>query len=145
MFVTLNSSPLQDCSLYTIQVNLHSVTLFLWNLIKSYKLHHCKKNCDKLVFSVFTEQLLYQIISRRLHWHKVTLVKRCNKPLLKKSETKIFDQKRFINNLLKVSKEKYFGSFENQSIAVFASNLTANVSLMLAILLTLRKRLQLNC
>ena len=54
---------------------------------ESYNLHHCKKNCHKLVFSVFTKELLYQIIFERLHRYKVTLVKKCNKPLLQKSET----------------------------------------------------------
>ena len=34
---------------------------------ESYNLHHCKKNCCKLVFLVFTEQLLYQIIFGQLH------------------------------------------------------------------------------
>ena len=42
-----------------------------------YNLHHCKKSCCKLVFLVFTEQLLYQIIFGRLHCHEVTLVKKC--------------------------------------------------------------------
>ena len=69
----------------------------------SYNLHHCKKNCCKIVFLVFTEQLLYQIIFGRLHCYEVTLVKKCNKPLLQKSEKKVFDQKRFIRNLPKVS------------------------------------------
>ena len=76
---------------------------------ESYKLHHCKKNCRKLVFCVFTGQLLYQIIFRRLHCYKVTLVKKCNKPLLQKSETKIFDEKRFINNLFKVNGKNNLG------------------------------------
>ena len=39
----------------------------------------------------------------RLHRHEVTLGKKCNKPLLQKSERKVFDQKRFIKNWLKVS------------------------------------------
>ena len=71
---------------------------------ESYNLHYCKKkNFCKLVFLVFTEQLLYQIIFGRLHCYEVTLVKKCNKPLLQKSEKKVFDQKRFIRNLPKVS------------------------------------------
>ena len=72
---------------------------------QSYNLHHYKKNCCKLVLLVFTEQLLYQITSGRLHCYEVTLVKKCNKALLQKSETKVFDQKRFIKNLLKVSEK----------------------------------------
>ena len=70
---------------------------------ESYNLQHYKKNCRKLVFWVFTEQLLYHIIFGGLHCHEVTLVKKCNKPLLQKTETKIFDQKRFIKNLLKIN------------------------------------------
>ena len=76
---------------------------------ESYNLHHCKKNCCKLVFLVFTEQLLYQIIFGQLHCYEVTLVKTCNNPLLQKSETKVFDQKRFIKDLLKVSEKSYSG------------------------------------
>ena len=44
---------------------------------ESYNLHHCKKNCCNLVFLVFTEQLLYQIILRQLHCYEITLVKKC--------------------------------------------------------------------
>ena len=49
------------------------------------------------------EQLFYQIIFERLHSYEVTLAKKCNKPLLQKSETKIFAQKWFIKNLFKVN------------------------------------------
>ena len=73
---------------------------------ESYNLHHCKKNYRKLVFLVFTEQLLYQIIFGRLHCYEVTLVKKCNKLLLRKSQTKVFDQTRFIKKLLKVSEKE---------------------------------------
>ena len=76
---------------------------------ESYNLHHCKKNCCKLVFLVFTEQLLYQIIFGQLHCYEVTLEKTCNNPLLQKSETKVFNQKRFIKDLLKVSEKSYSG------------------------------------
>ena len=44
------------------------------------------------VFWIFTEKLLWHIIFGRLHWYEVTLVKKCNKPLLQKRETNIFDQ-----------------------------------------------------
>ena len=60
---------------------------------ESYNLHHCKKNCRKLIFLVFTEQLLYQIIFGWLHCYEVAL------------RSKVFDQKRFIKNLLKVSEK----------------------------------------
>ena len=53
---------------------------------ESYNIQHYKKNCSKLVFWVFTEQLLYHIIFKQLHWYEVTLVKKCNKPLLQKSK-----------------------------------------------------------
>ena len=86
-------------------VNLPGVAL----QFESYNLHHCKKKCCKLVFLVFTEQLLYQIIFGRLHCYEVTLLKKCNKPLLQKTETEVFDQKRFIKNLLIVSKKNNSG------------------------------------
>ena len=76
---------------------------------ESCNLHHCKKNCRKLVFLVFTEQLLYQIIFGWLYCYELTLVKKCNKPLLQKSETKIFVQRRFIKILLKVSEKNNSG------------------------------------
>ena len=76
---------------------------------ESYNIQHCEKNCRKWVFWVFTEQLLYHIILKRLHWYEVTLVKKCNKPLLQKRETKIFDQKRFMKNLFKVNEKNKSG------------------------------------
>ena len=98
---------------------------------ESCNLHHCKKNCPKLVFLVFTEQLLYQIIFGLLHCYEVTLVKKRNKPLLQKSETKVFDLKRFIKNLLKVSEKNNSG--------------VSKINQIMSKLLTLSKRLQLNC
>ena len=60
---------------------------------ESYNLHHCKKKCCKLVFLVFTEQLLYQIIFGRLHCYEVALVKKCNKPLLQKAKQRFSTKK----------------------------------------------------
>ena len=34
---------------------------------ESFNLHHCKKNCCRLVFLIFTEQLLYRIILGQLY------------------------------------------------------------------------------
>ena len=48
-----------------------------------------------LVFWVFPEQLLSHIMLERLHCYEVTLVNKYYKPLLQKSETRIFDQTRF--------------------------------------------------
>ena len=67
---------------------------------ESYNLHHCKKNCRKLVFRAFPEQLLFHIIFELLHCYEVTFVKKYNKPLFQKSETKIFDLKRFHKKLV---------------------------------------------
>ena len=75
---------------------------------ESYKLRHCKNNCRKLVFCVFTEQLPYQIIFRKLHCYEVTLVKKCSKTLLQKMK-KIFDQNRFIKNFFKVKEKNNSG------------------------------------
>ena len=63
---------------------------------ESYNLQRCKNSCRKLFFRVSAKQLLSHIICKWLHCYKVTLVKNYTKPLLQKSETKIFDQKRFI-------------------------------------------------
>ena len=48
----------------------------IWLKFESCSLHHCKKNCCKFVFLVFTEQLLYEIIFERLHCYEDTLVKK---------------------------------------------------------------------
>ena len=52
-----------------------------------------------------------------LHCYGVTLVKKCNKPLLQISETKIFDQKRLIKDSFneKSQREKQFWRFGNKS------------------------------
>ena len=57
---------------------------------ESYNLQHCKKNCCKLVFWVFTEQLNYQLLAHTLL-------------------TKIFDKKSFIKDLLKVNQKSNSG------------------------------------
>ena len=62
---------------------------------ESRKLKLCKKSCRKLVFWVFTEQLLYHLILGRLHCYEVILVKKYIKPLTKKVKKRIFDQKSF--------------------------------------------------
>ena len=95
----------------------------------SYNLHHCKKNCCKLVFLVFTEQLLYQIIFGQLHCYEVTLVKKCNKPLLQKSETKVFDQK-------KIYKKTCWKSARKNNLDV------SGINQIMSKLLILSKRLQ---
>ena len=45
----------------------------LLSKFESYNPHHCKNNCHKLFFLVFTEQLLYQIIFGRLDCYKLLL------------------------------------------------------------------------
>ena len=76
---------------------------------ESYNLQRCKNSCRKLFFRVFAKQLLSHIICKWLHCYKVTLVKNYTKPLLQKSETKIFDQKDlskfFAVNLAEMLKE----------------------------------------
>ena len=76
---------------------------------QSYNLQHCEKNCRKLLFWEFTEQLPLHTIFGWLHCYEVTLVKKCNKPLLQKRETKIIHQKQFIKNLLRVNKKNKLG------------------------------------
>ena len=43
---------------------------------------------------------------------EVTLIKKYNKPLLQKSETKVFKQKKFIKKLFKVNEQIKLGRFE---------------------------------
>ena len=97
---------------------------------ESYNFHYCKKNCCKLVFWVFSEQLLSHIIFK-LHCYEVTLVKKCNKPSLQKSETKIFDQKRFHKKLVPSQQEKMLGVLRLNQI--------------MSALLIINKCLELNC
>ena len=66
-----------------------------------------------------------------LHCYEVALVKNCNKPLLQKSETNIFDQKRFVKNLFKVN--------DKNNPGVLRINQITSKSL------TLSKGLQLTC
>ena len=98
---------------------------------ESYNLHHSKNNCRKLVFWVFPEQLLSHIIFERLHCGEVTLVKKDNKTLLQKTETKIFDQQRFHKKLVSSQQEKKLGILRLNQI--------------LYKLLTISKCLQLKC
>ena len=58
---------------------------------------------------VLPEQLLSYIIFEQLYCYEVTLVKKYNKPVLQKSETKISTKKRFIKILLKVNEKKNSG------------------------------------
>ena len=78
------------------------------------------------VFSVFVT--LNSWLFGQLLCCEVTLVKKCNKPLLQKSETKVFDQKRFIKNLLKVSEKNNSG--------------VSRINQIMSKLLILSKRLQ---
>ena len=68
---------------------------------------------------------------RLVHCYEVTPVKKCNKPLLQKSEIKIFDQKRFIKNLFKVKEKNNSGVLK--------------INHIMCKLLTLSTRLQFNC
>ena len=77
----------------------------MWDL----QLPKLEKEPPQVSFLVFTEQLLYHIIFGQLHCNEVTPVKKCNKQVLQKTETKIFDQKRFIKNLFKVNDKNKSG------------------------------------
>ena len=68
-----------------------------------------QKELPQVSFLVFTEQLLCYINFGRLHCYEVTLVKKYNKPLIQKSETKIFNRKRFIKNSFKVNEKSKSG------------------------------------
>ena len=87
-----------------------------WRSAVKIKKKHRKKNCRKLVFWVFQEQVLSNIIFERLHCYDVTLVKEYNKPLLQKSETKIFDQIRFHKKLIQSQCGENSGVFRLKQI-----------------------------
>ena len=56
------------------------------------------------VFPVFVT--LNSWLFGQLLCYEVTLVKKCNKPLLQKSETKVFDQKKIYKKLVESQREK---------------------------------------
>ena len=97
---------------------------------ESCNLHHCEKNCRKLVFWLFPEQLLSHITFELLHCSEVTLVKKYNKPFFKKCEAKFLDLKRFHKKLVPSQREKYTG--------------VLRLNQMMSTLLTINKCLQLN-
>ena len=66
-----------------------------------------------------------------LHCYEVTLVKKCNNPLLQLSQTKIFDQKRSIKDLFKANEKN------NPDVL--------GINQIMSQLVTLSKRFQLNC
>ena len=74
-----------------------------------------------LVFWVFPEQLLSHIMFERLHCYEVTLVNKYNKPLLQKSETRIFDQTRFHKKLAPRQRKKLW-RFEVKSDNVYIAD-----------------------
>ena len=98
---------------------------------ESYNLLHCKKKCCKLIFCVLPEQLLSHIIFGQLQLYEVTLVKRYNKPLLKKVKQKCSYKKDFIKNLFKVNEKK--------------NSAVLRLNQIMFKLLTMSKCLQLNC
>ena len=93
-------------------LNFSSKSLWCWPVplkFESLNLCHYKHNCRNLVFWVFTEQLLHQIVFGRLHCYEVTLLKKRNKPLLQKSEIHVFDHTIFIKTLLNVTEKNNLG------------------------------------
>ena len=64
------------------------------------------KELLQVSFLCIPEQLLSQIIFGQLNCYEVTLVKKYNKPLLQKSETKFFKQKIFHKKLVQSQREK---------------------------------------
>ena len=93
-----------------------------------YNLQHCKKNCRKLDFCVFLEQLLPFIF---LWVATLLLQKSLINHYLQKSETNIFKQKRFLKKLVQSQQEK------NSGILI--------LNKIMSKLLTISKCLQLNC
>ena len=86
----------------------------------------------------FLEQLLSHILTHffgLIPYDEVTLIKTYNKPLLQKSETEVFKQKKFHKKLVQSQQAKKLGRFEikldNVRIAnnkqIFAVKLLANL------------------
>ena len=75
----------------------------------SRNIQHWRKDCRKLAFWVYLEQLLSNIFFARLHCYKVTLEEKYNKPLLQNIETTIFDQKRCHKKLVQSQWEENSG------------------------------------
>ena len=88
---------MQHCSPSTFQVNFPGLQPVLMKF-ESYNLQHCKINCRKLVFWVFSEQLLDHIIFWRLHFYFYFLLWTC----LKSREKKLgrFESLMFVAELL---------------------------------------------
>ena len=84
---TLKSWLVQDCSSENFQVNLPDIAQ--WT---------AAKNCRKLVFCVFPEQLLSHRLFWRLHCYEVTLVKKYIQLLLQK---RFSNKKDFIKSFFK--------------------------------------------
>ena len=100
--------------------------------LESYNLHHCKRKLPQVSFWVFPEEPLSHIIFEQLHSYEVTLVKKYNKPLLQKSEIKVFDQKRFHKKLVPSNEKK-----KNSGVL--------RLNQIMPKLLTMSKCWQLNC
>ena len=82
VFVINNFNKLTFARLFSLNISSKSPSRSLVKMkFESYNLHHCKKNCRKLVFWAFSEQLLPHIRFEPLHYYEVTLVKKYNKSL----------------------------------------------------------------
>ena len=82
------------------------------------KLKHCSK-VDNNYFDFKIEVVIIHLTTMFqllvVHCYEVTLIKKNNKPLLQKSKTKIFNQKRFHKKLVQSQREKKLGCFEIKS------------------------------
>ena len=94
---------------------------------ESYNLQHCKKNCHKLVFCVFPEQLLSFIFLGGY----IALQKRFINHYYKRVKQRFSNKKDFIKHLFKVNEKKNSGILRLNKI--------------MSKLLTISKCLQLNC
>ena len=59
----------------------------------------------------------------RGHCYEETFVKKCNKPLLQVSETKIIEQEKFLKIFFQSQREKQFRRLENKSGNVLIANI----------------------
>ena len=82
----------------------------------------CRKELQQVSFLCIFRTTTVPHIFGAARCYKVTLVKKYNKPLLQKSETKIFKQKRFHKKLVQSQREKKLRRFEIKSNNVWIAN-----------------------
>ena len=64
-----------------------------------------QKELSQVSFLGIYRTTTLHIIFEQLHCYEITPLKKCNNPVLQKSETNIFEKKRYMKNLFKVNEK----------------------------------------